>query len=32
MISILILAIIAGVIGVLLENLFHELSQKNRGI
>jgi hypothetical protein len=27
-----IMAVIAGVIGVLLENLFHELSQKNRGI
>lgn len=26
------LAVIAGVAGVLLENLFHELSQKNRGI
>jgi hypothetical protein len=30
--TILILAIIAGVVGVLIENLFHELSQKNRGI
>jgi hypothetical protein len=30
--TILILAVIAGVIGVLIENLFHELSQKNRGI
>jgi hypothetical protein len=29
---IFILAVIAGVIGVLIENLFHELSQKNRGI
>ena len=32
MISIFIIAIIAGVAGVLLENLFYELSQKNRGI
>lgn len=32
MISIFILAIIAGVAGVLLESLFHELSQSNRGI
>ncbi len=30
--TILILAVIAGVIGVLIENLFYELSQKNRGI
>lgn len=30
--TILFIAIIAGVAGVLLENLFHELSQKNRGI
>ena len=30
--TIFILAVIVGVIGVLLENLFHELSQKNRGI
>jgi hypothetical protein len=30
--TIFILAIIAGVVGVLIENLFHELSQKNRGI
>jgi hypothetical protein len=29
---IFILAVIAGVAGVLIENLFHELSQKNRGI
>jgi hypothetical protein len=29
---IFILAVIAGVVGVLIENLFHELSQKNRGI
>jgi hypothetical protein len=30
--TIFLIAIIAGVVGVLLENLFHELSQKNRGI
>jgi hypothetical protein len=30
--TIFILAVIVGVIGVLLENLFHELSQNNRGI
>jgi len=30
--TIFILAVLVGVIGVLLENLFHELSQKNRGI
>jgi hypothetical protein len=30
--TIFILAVIVGVIGVLIENLFHELSQKNRGI
>jgi hypothetical protein len=29
---IFILAVIAGIVGVLIENLFHELSQKNRGI
>ena len=30
--TIFVLAVIAGVVGVLIENLFHELSQKNRGI
>jgi hypothetical protein len=30
--TIFILAVLVGVIGVLIENLFHELSQKNRGI
>jgi len=30
--TIFILAVLVGVIGVLLENLFHELSQNNRGI
>jgi len=30
--TIFILAVLVGVIGVLLENLFHELSQKNLGI
>jgi hypothetical protein len=30
--TIFLIAIIAGVAGVLLENLFHEISQKNRGI
>jgi hypothetical protein len=29
---IFILAVIAGIVGVLIENLFYELSQKNRGI
>ena len=30
--TIFILAVLVGVVGVLIENLFHELSQKNRGI
>ena len=30
--TIFLIAIIVGVAGVLLENLFHELSQSNRGI